>query len=140
MNWFKLLHMPQSSFTENRHKIYTRFPFDIDYRQNIFSILPSHSCKSSIFLPQTYKASFMLTYIITFYVHKVSIIKLEFRESDMSPGQTEIKQAKFVEFISRTKDYFRETYKSQNINPISPTPKFTFGIIQIKVISLSTSF
>ena len=35
---------------------------------------------------------------------------------------------------------FRETNKSQNIIPISPTPKFTFGIIQIKVKSLSTSF
>ena len=29
--------------------------------------------------------------------------------------------------------FFRETYKSQNINPISPTPKFTLGIIQITV-------
>ena len=26
--------------------------------------------------------------------------------------------------------YFRETYKSQNLNPISPTPKFTLGMIQ----------
>ena len=37
----------------------------------------------------------------------------------MSPGQTEIKQGKLAEFISRAKGYFRETYKSQNINPIS---------------------
>ena len=66
--------------------------------------------------------------------------RLEFRESDVLPGQTEVKQGKFVEFISREKGYFRETNKSQNINPISPTPKFTFGIIQIKVITLSTSF
>ena len=43
----------------------------------------------------------------------------------------EVKQGKFVEFISPRKGYFRETYKSQNINPISPTPKFTLGIIQI---------
>ena len=49
--------------------------------------------------------------------------KLEFRDSDVSPGQTEVKQGKFVEFLSRTKGYFRETYKSQNINPNSPTPK-----------------
>ena len=28
----------------------------------------------------------------------------------------------------------------RNINPISPTSKFNFGIIQIKVKSLSTSF
>ena len=48
----------------------------------------------------------------------------------MSPGKTEVKQGYFVEFISPAKGYFRETYKSQNINPISPTPKFTFGIIQ----------
>ena len=35
--------------------------------------------------------------------------------------------------ISPAKGYFRETYKSQNINPISLTPKVTVGIIQIKV-------
>ena len=54
--------------------------------------------------------------------------------------RTEVKQEKFVEYIFPTKGYFRETNKSQNINPISPTPKFTFGIIQIKVKTLSTSF
>ena len=58
----------------------------------------------------------------------------------MSPGRTEVKQGKFVKYIFPGKGYFRETNKSQNINPISPTPKFTFGIIQIKVKSLSTSF
>ena len=47
--------------------------------------------------------------------------KLEFRESDVSPGKTDVKQGKFVEFISRAKLINRETYKSQNINPISPT-------------------
>ena len=47
---------------------------------------------------------------------------------------------KLVEFISPAKGYVRETYKSQKINPISPTPKFTFAIIQIKVRSQSTSF
>ena len=31
----------------------------------------------------------------------------------MSPGQTEVKQGKFVEYISRAKGYFRETYKLQ---------------------------
>ena len=45
----------------------------------------------------------------------------------MLPGQTEVKQGKFVKFIFRAKGYFRETYKSQNINPISPIPKFTLG-------------
>ena len=45
----------------------------------------------------------------------------------MSPGQTEAKQGKFIEFISRAKGYIRENYKSQNINPISLTPKFTLG-------------
>ena len=58
----------------------------------------------------------------------------------MSPGKTKVKQGKFVEFISLSKVFFRETYKSQNINPISSIPKFTLGIIQIKVKSLSTSF
>ena len=52
---------------------------------------------------------------------------LEFRESDVSPGQTEVIQGKFVEFVSGAKGYFRETYKSQIINPISPSPKFTLG-------------
>ena len=47
----------------------------------------------------------------------------------MSPGKTEAKQGKFVEFLSPAKGYVKETYKSQNINPISPTPKFTLGII-----------
>ena len=65
---------------------------------------------------------------------------IEFRESDVSPGRTEVKQGKFVEYIFPAKVFFRETNKSQNINPISPTPKFTFGIIHINVKSLSTSF
>ena len=64
----------------------------------------------------------------------------EFRELDVSPGRTEVKQEKFGEYIFPTKGYFRETNKSQSISPISPTHKFTFGIIQIKVKSLSTSF
>ena len=60
--------------------------------------------------------------------------------SDVLPGNTEVKQGKLVESISLAKVYFRETYKSQRIIPISPTPKFTLGFIQIKVKSLSTSF
>ena len=47
---------------------------------------------------------------------------------------------KFVEYVFPVKGIFREINKSQSINPIPPTPKFTFGIIQIKVKSLSTSF
>ena len=58
----------------------------------------------------------------------------------MLPGKTEVKQGKFVEFITPVKGYFIETYESQDINPISPTPKFNLGIMQIKVKSLSTSF
>ena len=73
-----------------------------------------------------------------------ALYDIEFRESDVSSGRTEVKQGKFVEYIFPTKGYFREANKSQNINPISPTHKFTFGItfgiIQIKVKSLSTSF
>ena len=68
------------------------------------------------------------------------ILTLEFRESNVSPGKTDVKQGKFVEFISPAKGYLRETYRSQNINPIFPTPKFTLGIIQIKVKRLLTSF
>ena len=69
-----------------------------------------------------------------------ALYDIDFPESDVSPGRTEVKQGKFVEYIFAAKGSFRETNKSQNINPISPTPKFTFGIIQIKVKSLSTSF
>ena len=54
----------------------------------------------------------------------------------MSPGKTEVKQGKFVEFASPAKGYILEKL----INPISPTPNVTLGIIQIKVKSLSTSF
>ena len=54
----------------------------------------------------------------------------------MLPGKKEVKQGKFDEFIPLAKGYIKETYKSQNINPISPTPKFTLGIIQIKVNQL----
>ena len=68
-----------------------------------------------------------------------ALYDVELPESDLSPGRT-VKQGKFVKYIFLAKGYFRETNKSQNINPISPTPKFTFGIIQIKVKSLSTSF
>ena len=67
-----------------------------------------------------------------------ALYNIEYRESDVSPGRTEVKQGKFVEYIFSAKGYFRETNKSQIINPISPTPKFTFGIIQIKVKNLST--
>ena len=56
------------------------------------------------------------------------------------PGKTEVKHGKFVKFISLAKDYFRENNKSQSINSIFRTLKFTFGIIQIKVKRLSTSF
>ena len=44
-----------------------------------------------------------------------------------------------VKFISPAQDHFRETYKSQNKIPISPTPKFTLDIKQIKAKRLSTS-
>ena len=46
-------------------------------------------------------------------------IKLEFQESDVLPGKTNVKQGKIVEFISPAKGGFREMYKSQNISPIS---------------------
>ena len=65
-------------------------------------------------------------YIKTFiYLHSYMKIKastlynIEFRESDVSPGRTEVKQGKFVKYIFLAKGYFRETNKSQNINPFS---------------------
>ena len=33
----------------------------------------------------------------------------------MSPDKTEVKQGKYVEFISPAMSYCRETYKSQNV-------------------------
>ena len=51
------------------------------------------------------------------------VITHEFQESDVAPAKTEVKQGKFVSFISHAKGYFRETYKSPSINPISPTNK-----------------
>ena len=59
-------------------------------------------------------------------MHLANLSSLEFRESDLSTGK-----GKFVEFVSPAKGHFRDIYKSQNVNPISPTPKFTLGIIQI---------
>ena len=35
---------------------------------------------------------------------------------------------------------FRQTCKLQNKNPLSPTPQFTLGIIQIIIKSISTIF
>ena len=54
--------------------------------------------------------------VYTAWNNKIRKKTLEFRESDVSPGQTEVNQGKFVEFIFRAKGYFRETYKWQNIN------------------------
>ena len=56
----------------------------------------------------------------------------------MSLGLTEVKQGKFIEFIPPDKGHFRQTCKSQSINPIAPTPKFNLGIIQITIKSIST--
>ena len=50
-----------------------------------------------------------------------ALYDIEFRELDVSPDRTEVKQGKFVEYNFPAKGYFRETNKSQNINPISPT-------------------
>ena len=92
-----------------------------------------HACTCRYIKPFIYLHSYMK-------IKAIALYDIEFRESDVLPGRTEVKQEKFVEYIFSAKGYLRETNKSQNINPISPTPKFTFGIIQIKVKSLSTSF
>ena len=39
-------------------------------------------------------------------------MQLEFLESDLLLGKTDLKQSKFVKWISPTKSYLRETYKS----------------------------
>ena len=66
--------------------------------------------------------------------------KLEFGESDVSPGKTKVKQGKFIDiiiYIPRRRIILK-TCKSQNINLISTIPKFNLGIIQITIKSLST--
>ena len=45
--------------------------------------------------------------ILTIQYHTKEENKLVFRESDLLPGQTEVKKCKFVGFISRAKGYFR---------------------------------
>ena len=44
--------------------------------------------------------------LLSLNIHQ-DIKKLEFRESDMSPRQTEVKQGKFAEFITRAKGYLK---------------------------------
>ena len=51
----------------------------------------------------------------SFCNHLDKEVELEFRYSNVSPSQAEVKQGKFVEFISCAKGYLRETYKPQNI-------------------------
>ena len=68
-----------------------------------------------------------------------AIYELKFLESSVSPGNSQTRKI-YQMYISPAKGYFSETKKSQNINPILQTPKFTLGIVQIKVKSLSTSF
>ena len=102
----------------------------------------SHACMHTHMYACMHMQIHQNIYIITFYmkIKASALYDIEFRKSDVSPGRTAVKQGKYVEYIFPAKGYFRETNKSQNINPISPTPKFTFGIVQIKVKSLSTSF
>ena len=61
---------------------------------------------------------------IPVYTHKRynNLYMIEFRESYVSTGQTDVKQGKSVECISRAKVYFRENHKSQNNNHISSSP------------------
>ena len=68
-------------------------------------------------------------------ISKLLTIRLEFRESYVSPGKTETKQGKLSNLYPWERVILK-TYKSQNVNPISPAPKFTLGIIHIKVKSL----
>ena len=48
-----------------------------------------------------------------------------------SPIELKFKKTNSSNFYPLTKVYFRETYKSQNINHIYLNPQFTFGIIRI---------
>ena len=57
-------------------------------------------------LPTKYQGSRLYGFRREYFHMFFSI--LEFKESDVLPGQTEVKQGKFVEFISQTKGYFRQ--------------------------------
>ena len=61
---------------------------------------------------------YLHSYIKIIKIKSSSFYEIDFQESDVSPGKTEVKQDKFVEYISPAKGYFRETNQSQNINPI----------------------
>ena len=62
-------------------------------------------------------------------------MNLKLKKFDLSVAITE---GKFAELYHPMKGYFREMCKSTSINPISPTFKFTLGIIQVIIKSLST--
>ena len=108
-------------------------------------LTPMHACMHTNMYACMHMQILKRFIYLQFYMNIIKIkasahYEIEFREPGVSPGKIEVKQGNFVEYIFPAKGYFRETNKSQNINPIAPTPKFTFGIIQIKVKSLSTSF
>ena len=66
----------------------------------------------------------------------VSFFKQEFRESNVSPDIKEIKQGKFVEFISRRRVILEKLINHKTKIPfLQPLSSFTLGIIQIKVKS-----
>ena len=95
---------------------------------------PMHACTD------IYMHACTCRYIITIiYLHSYMKIKAS-ALYDIKFWEQKSNKENLSNIFSRAKGYLRETNKSQNINPISPTPKFTFVIIQIKVKSLSTSF
>ena len=80
---------------------------------------PMHACTHICMHACTCRYIKTFIYLPSYIKIKASALyDIEFQESDEWPGRTEVKQGKFVEYIFSAKGYFRETNKSQNINPI----------------------
>ena len=71
--------------------------------ESALATMAAHLCNHQFVVSKRKKCP---QYVVIMFF--ASLSRLEFRESDVSPGQIEVKQGKFVEFISWAKDYFRE--------------------------------
>ena len=70
----------------------------------------SHACTHICMHACTCRYIKKFIYLHSYTKTKASALyDIEFRESDVSPGRTEVKQGKFVEYIFPAKGYFRET-------------------------------
>ena len=75
--------------------------------QNVHT--PMHACTHICMHACTCRYIKLFIYL-NFYmkIEASALYDIEFRESDVSPGRTEVKQEKFVEYIFPAKGYLRE--------------------------------